>query len=164
MKLVLNKLHKTIDTILEKQQFVDIDQNNLIELIEQASKILITLRYLSIDAVERICKWRERLAYLASKVPMVTDVNIHDFVYLLDHENYLIKMKTDTNFLKDSVLGGYFNFSSKSDPFLLTPSQTSTSISGNKKKQKKKKKAKVETKPDLMQLELNFEIVKSIKA
>lgn len=36
--------------------------------------------------------------------------------------NYLIKMKNDNSFLKDSSMSNYFNFSSKSDPFLVFPS------------------------------------------
>ncbi len=35
--------------------------------------------------------------------------------------NYLLKMKSDTSFLATSELVHWFNFSQKSDPFLVTP-------------------------------------------
>lgn len=75
-------------------------------------------------------------------------------------------MKSDTSFLKESSLGAFFNFSSKADPFFMTPSQSvsnqSSSVKKTFKKTKKIKKKK-ETKPELIQLELKFEIVKKIK-
>jgi len=38
-------------------------------------------------------------------------------------ENYLLKMKKDTLFLSLSPLANYFNFSNKSDPFLVLTSK-----------------------------------------
>ena len=37
-------------------------------------------------------------------------------------QNYLLKMKGDTAFLVGSPFSKYFNFSPKSDPFLVFPS------------------------------------------
>lgn len=42
--------------------------------------------------------------------------------FIWEGENYLLKVKTDTQFLALSEYGKYFNFSSKSDPFLVQPS------------------------------------------
>ena len=39
-------------------------------------------------------------------------------------QNYLLTMKDDLAFLKNSAFGDFFNFSGKSDPFLMTPSMT----------------------------------------
>ena len=36
--------------------------------------------------------------------------------------NYLTKIKTDSAFLEKSAYSNFFNFSVKSDPFLLIPS------------------------------------------
>ena len=42
--------------------------------------------------------------------------------FMWEGENYLMKMKSDSLFLKESYFSHYFNFSSKSDPFLVFPS------------------------------------------
>jgi len=39
-----------------------------------------------------------------------------------EQQNYLLKMKSDTSFLHGSPFAKYFNFSPKSDPFLVFPS------------------------------------------
>lgn len=83
--------------------------------------------------------WRERLNYLALKDPLRSFQNAQEFVFIWDGENYLIKMINDTLFLKESVLAKYFSFSSKSDPFLLTPSQYQNSVPAKKKTAKSKK-------------------------
>lgn len=165
----LKKLHETIEWIQLNQEYNEEGKEALLELVDKTAKILVTLRYLSIDVVQAICTWRRRLAYLAAKVPMAQDVNIHYFVFLWDSENYLIKMKSDTSFLKDSSIGMFFNFSSKADPFFIIPAQSvSTPVTTNKKSTKKmkksnKKKKEKSNKPDLVQLDLDFEVVKKIK-
>lgn len=42
--------------------------------------------------------------------------------FIWEGENYLIKMKSDSQFLTTSPLAKFFNFSFKSDPFLVFPS------------------------------------------
>jgi hypothetical protein len=42
--------------------------------------------------------------------------------FLWEGENYLLKLKSDSNFLIAASYGKYFNFSPKSDPFLVFPS------------------------------------------
>ena len=42
--------------------------------------------------------------------------------FVWENQNYLLKMKVDTRFLKESPFGKYFSFSPKSDPFLVFPS------------------------------------------
>ncbi len=76
----------------------------------------------SLSVVESAVNFREHLKsihYLAAndermavpeKVPIV-----HNGI------NYLIKMKTDTAFLAASEFSKWFNFSQKTDPFLVTP-------------------------------------------
>ena len=71
-----------------------------IDKVEEISKLMISLRYLSIDCIESIVQWRERLHYLSSKSSTLNELNWQDFKFMWDHENYLIKMKSDTMFLK----------------------------------------------------------------
>lgn len=42
--------------------------------------------------------------------------------FVWESQNYLLKLKTDTHFLLSSSFAKYFNFSLKSDPFLVFPS------------------------------------------
>lgn len=42
--------------------------------------------------------------------------------FIWEGENYLIKMKGDTKFLAVSEYSKHFNFTAKSDPFLVQPS------------------------------------------
>lgn len=117
-------------------------------LLGQVKEALTAEVYLTIDVIEAIVEWRERLNYLLSKVEDPTGVDKHDFVFLWENENYLIKIKNDTMFLKDSILSNFFHFSSKADPFLLVPSQMpANTVSASVKTKKKSKKCrKVKTK------------------
>ena len=47
--------------------------------------------------------------------------------FIWEGTNYLVKIKTDTQFLLQSPFGRFFNFSAKSDPFLVFPSMKQTS-------------------------------------
>ena len=42
--------------------------------------------------------------------------------FMWENKNYLLKMKHDTSFLQGTSFAKYFNFSPKSDPFLVFPS------------------------------------------
>lgn len=48
-----------------------------------------------------------------------------------EQENYLLKMKSDSLFLTTSTFSHYFNFSSKSDPFLVYPSSKHSGAVGS---------------------------------
>jgi hypothetical protein len=47
--------------------------------------------------------------------------------FIWEGTNYLVKIKTDTQFLLQSPFGRFFNFSAKSDPFLVFPSMKQAS-------------------------------------
>ena len=49
-------------------------------------------------------------------------MKIKSLPFLIKGENYLLKMKTDQQFLQNSVFSRLFNFSAKSDPLLVVPS------------------------------------------
>ena len=56
--------------------------------------------------------------------------------FVWEQQNYLLKMKGDTQFLLQSPFAKYFNFSTKSDPFLVFPSmkQSQSAPSSNQTK------------------------------
>ena len=75
-------------------------------LQKETAVVLENIRNLSLAVIENLLSWRLRLSKPA--------------VFLYHNQNYLIKMKTDLNFLQNSSLSGYFFFSETgSDPFLL---------------------------------------------
>ena len=86
---------------------------------------------LSLNAVDQIVKWREQIlfAYTAMRIEQTVQ-------FMWESENYLRKMQHDTSFLPSSNYSKYFNFSSKSDPFMVLPS--TQSIQTNKKQQVRK--------------------------
>jgi hypothetical protein len=48
--------------------------------------------------------------------------------FVWEGQNYLVKIKSDTHFLCSSPFSLYFNFSNKSDTFLVFPSMKQSSI------------------------------------
>lgn len=54
--------------------------------------------------------------------PMTNGGNSPLITFMWQAENYLVKMKSDTDFLKEHKLSQWFNFSEKNDPFLVIPS------------------------------------------
>jgi hypothetical protein len=50
--------------------------------------------------------------------------------FIWESENYLLKMKNDTQFLNFSNYAKHFNFSPKSDPFLVFPSSKHNAVGG----------------------------------
>ena len=159
----INAIHYKETQIDQNQQNKEVVMGNLEKYVDEAMQLLKTLRYISIDVVEAIVEWRNRLAYLASKVPDETEVTNHLFVFQYENENYLSKMKTDTNFLSTSQLKLYLNFSAKSDPFLLNPSSQNikkkTMVAKGKKKSKKAQKS-----VKLVNLHIDYQVINRIKA
>lgn len=163
----LKNITQTIEEIDNLEQTAK-NQEQTIDKVEHSMKLLISLRYLSIDWVESIIEWRERLNYLISKIPNLQSIGKHYFIFIWDHENYLIKMKTDTLFLKTSWLSRFFLFSSKSDPFLYAPSQIASygpaKVVAPKKPLTKKKTSKAESaKPKLIRLDIDYGIIRKLK-
>jgi hypothetical protein len=72
---------------------------------KEASEVLEKLRITSLSVIESILSWRVRLS--------------KPLAFLWQDQNYLIKMRSDLNFLQQSALSNYFFFSEgASDPFL----------------------------------------------
>jgi len=94
------------------------------ELKQKASELLTHLRILSLNAVETILKWREYIQQIYYITRGVVKANQTVLIPFLHQDvNYLIKMKNDTRDLGETCLAKFFNFSSKSDPFLVYPSK-----------------------------------------
>mmetsp|Transcript_36349 Transcript_36349/g.35969 ORF Transcript_36349/g.35969 Transcript_36349/m.35969 type:complete len:422 (-) Transcript_36349:815-2080(-) len=88
-----------------------------------------------------------------------------NIAYLWDGTNYLVKMKSDTDFLSEHVLSKYFNFSDKNDPFLVIPSVAHAGV-GLKglKKGRAKKQLKNKSTSDKFEVPLDNSLMQRIKA
>ena len=98
------------------------------------------LRIHSVNAVNHMAKIRDICSYniICGKY----DLDKINKIYFFD-KNYLIKMKFDLDFLKDTHLAELFDFSEESDPFLLNLSPDEEEI---KKEEERKKKDEEERK------------------
>jgi hypothetical protein len=65
--------------------------------------------------------WREQMLY-AYYQSTADHKNVPVIPFVWENENYLLKLKRDTEFLKDHSLSKWFNFVDKNDPFLVIPS------------------------------------------
>ena len=78
---------------------------------------------ISLVVIEEAIKLREQLKSincLSGNDKKLLEMTNLPIIY--SDENYLLKMKTDTSFLAESELNKWFNFSKRTDPFLVTPS------------------------------------------
>ena len=73
----------------------------------------------TIGVVEDVVKLRDQIKNCYHLSGIIKTVNV-PIIY--ENRNYLTDMETDTQFLQNSKLNGWFNFSDKPDPFLLLPS------------------------------------------
>ena len=97
------------------------------ELLEECVQVLHSLRMLSLHAVKCIIEWRKQLVYSylvttssGSAGQERNSINkFKNIPFIWEGENYLLKMKSDTSFLFHSEFSKFFNFSAKSDPFLV---------------------------------------------
>jgi hypothetical protein len=78
--------------------------------------VLGDLRLYTIEVVEQIDNWRK---YLFSFTKKDKPVEPYNFTY--DGRNYLLKIRGDSGFLRETPISTFFEFSKRSDPFLLYP-------------------------------------------
>ena len=78
------------------------------------------IRIISVNIVNYFVKIREICSYnvLGGKYDLEKINKLYNF-----DKNYLIKMRYDLDFLKDSHLDRFFNFSEEADPFLVSSSE-----------------------------------------
>jgi hypothetical protein len=107
-------------------------------LLDECVIVLHSLRMLSVHVVKCIAEWRKQLIYsyllTAGNAAASSQYGMHmvnernsmnkfkTVPFVWEGENYLLKMKGDSQFLFQSEYQKYFNFSTKSDPFLVQAS------------------------------------------
>jgi hypothetical protein len=84
---------------------------------------------LSLNVVKCVIQWRKQLIFNFMSTQqhrtVPTQQSLRKFKvmpFVWESQNYLLKLKSDIQFLLTSAFSKYFNFSMKSDPFLVFPS------------------------------------------
>ncbi|CAI2383051.1 unnamed protein product [Moneuplotes crassus] len=150
----------------EIEEFRDPGIEVLESYIARCTHKLHSLRMLSLNAVECIVIWREQMLFAYNQCNPINKNNPSPGIaFLWDDLNYLVKMKSDTDFLNEHILSRYFNFSEKNDPFLVIPSCAHTGV-GLKglKRGRGKKKLKNKLKSDKFEVPLDNSLMQRIKA
>eukprot|EP00347_Sterkiella_histriomuscorum_P015861 403355405 len=133
---------KELDRVLQEAE----KQNSFTQgLMDECIKVLHSLRMLSLHVVKCIIEWRKQLIYsflLTTSQSSQQNNNsmmhqernsvnkFKSIPFIWESENYLLKMKNDTQFLNFSEYAKHFNFSQKSDTFLVFPSQKHNAVGG----------------------------------
>jgi len=100
------------------------DKENINEnLILQISETLKNLRIVTINITSHFMKIKESCGSFNSNSNKFYLHKISNKETFKFNKNYLIKMVTDTNFLRLSILKNYYNFSMYSDPFFISLTQ-----------------------------------------
>lgn len=84
--------------------------------LEQLSSRLSHLRALTLEVVRAVQLWRERLFAVNP-----WNKRILKLPYIWEGGNYLLKLRSDLSFLKDSAAARHWDFSDRTDPFLQFP-------------------------------------------
>ena len=85
--------------------------------LDQFTETLTKLRDLTMQTLLAVQAWRQHLYSLNP-----SNHRILKLPYIWEGENYVLKIRHDSSFLKDSSLDKLYEFSKRSDPFLLYPS------------------------------------------
>ena len=114
---ILNNLNKLNGDIQKRNEIINKIKNyNNYNNISEIRELLNSLRMISIDIVFDYISFLKEISYDVLRNKFNLD-SIKNF-----NKNYLTNMKTDTNFLHShNYFNKLFNFSKKSDPFLLYP-------------------------------------------
>lgn len=88
-------------------------------------ELIMHLRILTVTTVENIVAWKDYLFNLQKYTQKPDKFSKSDnlIVFFFDNENYIIKIRSDTQFIIDSVLNSYIPISPKYDPFFVYPSK-----------------------------------------
>ena len=124
--LIKEKRYKNI----EKEMIKDIEETNKEKIEEDIHECLKSLRLRTINTVNAIQKFRKNYEHLFNNK---IDVEILKERYGYN-EYYLMKLKNDLDFLRDSPINHLYHFSEKGgDPFLLCISDLCGNIKDIKK-------------------------------
>ena len=139
--------------------------DNLEEFVTLISNKLQSLRILSLNVVEWVMIWREQMLY-AYYQSSTDHKNVPIIPFVWENENYLLKLKRDTEFLKDHSLSKWFNFADKNDPFLVIPScsHSGVGVKGLKKVRKNLSKKAIGKEDNKYEVPLDNSIMQRIKA
>ena len=97
--------------------------------IDQIAYTLALLRDLTMQTLLSVQSWRQYLYSLNSN-----NHRILKLPYIWEGENYVLKLRNDTTFLRDSAIARLFEFSKRSDPFLLFPNYAYKQHKGHTRK------------------------------
>ena len=119
-------LLKKLIELMEKQ-FISINLDIKESIINDFYKAITAYRINTIKVVEGIGMYNQLFSYNINKGKFYEEYLIRKFKLFEnenDNKNYLLKIKTDLNFLGNSKLNGYkqlnLNFQTNNDPFLLS--------------------------------------------
>jgi hypothetical protein len=124
LQLLSKALHTREAMIAELLKIVDLFTITPVngQIISEAKSTLVKLREMTIETLEAVSMYRGKIAAL-----WAGDRRGSRILVLFQGKNYILKLKNDLNFLSNSTLATIFDFSEKSDPFLLHPSHMRTS-------------------------------------
>jgi hypothetical protein len=97
--------------------------------VDQFNDTLTKLRDLTMQTLLAVQAWRQHLYSLNP-----SNHRILKLPYIWEGENYVLKIRHDSSFLKDSSLSKLYEFSKRSDPFLLFPNYAYKQHKGQSRK------------------------------
>lgn len=113
---------QSLATLTEMNEYMSKceDLDTLRELQQECAELLHAHRILTLAVVESVVKWREQMVYallMNSSEQALRKARTIPFIW--HGVNYLLKLKDDVGFLTNSAFAYLFNFSERSDPFLI---------------------------------------------
>lgn len=117
-------------------------QEQALEVGNSCAEMLHSHRMLTLLAVEKIVEWRNSVADIFYSSSTRRYEKAKRLPFMIDNENYLIKLRSDNDFMRTSAYSRIFSISSIGDPFLLqsikpVPIQISSKIKSVKTKEMK---------------------------
>jgi hypothetical protein len=103
------------------------DWQKVKEVQLEAAELLHAHRMLTLNAIEAITKWRNQMQSSFS-------LGVHNFPFMWEGENYLLKLRDDLDFLKLSEYSKVLYFGDDPDPLLVYPSVPSGKVEKNRKR------------------------------
>ena len=113
---------QSLATLTEMNEYMSKceDLDTLRELQQECAELLHAHRILTLAVVESVVKWREQMVYaLLMNCSEQALRKARTVPFMWHGVNYLLKLKDDVSFLGNSAFAYLFNFSERSDPFLI---------------------------------------------
>ncbi|OMJ93377.1 hypothetical protein SteCoe_3615 [Stentor coeruleus] len=121
---------ESLKSVIEMNEYLknstDWDKVKNVQL--EAAELLHAHRMLTLNAIEGILKWRNQLAE-------IFNASSQKFIFKHEKENYLLKLRNDLDFIKDSEYAKVFYFGEGDpDPLLVYPSVPSGKLEKSRKR------------------------------